>query len=272
MKKVILLVVCLLFSFPLFSQPSDKIKEQAFIYREKGYELQEKGELRPAAVCYQKALQLDPDYAEAYNDLGVVLESMGNKDAAVENYQKALQCDSEYLPAYSNLAFIYEEKEDWEKASYYWKKRYQLSKKGDYWYYQAMKHLVALGTYPEIQKEMLAHQVAECYQELSSKREQAREARCEEARGYLQRGRKLVLNKEYAQAIKVLRSGLDVNQPDKKLAAEISEEYVRAQKLAVKEDLNGYMKQALIDVEKEDYKTAVANIKEALALIFTIEH
>ena len=50
--------------------------------------------------CFDKAIALRPDYAEAYNNRGSALLALKQYQAALENYDKAIQLkpDYEYLP------------------------------------------------------------------------------------------------------------------------------------------------------------------------------
>ena len=52
---------------------------------------------------YQKAIDLNPDFAEAYDNLGNALGRLGRGAEAVERYQKALELDPENVKAHSNL-------------------------------------------------------------------------------------------------------------------------------------------------------------------------
>ena len=52
--------------------------------------LAEQGELTEAVACYQQALRLKPDYAEAHSNLGVALTEQGKLTEAVASYQQAL--------------------------------------------------------------------------------------------------------------------------------------------------------------------------------------
>ena len=64
---------------------SDAEKEVHF-----GLEVAKKGLWQEARFRFEKAVQLDPDYASAQNNLGVALEQQGDFDAARAAYEKAL--------------------------------------------------------------------------------------------------------------------------------------------------------------------------------------
>ncbi len=114
------------------------LHEQARKYREAGLGYQNAGNLPEAMSLYQKAIAIDPIYADVYNDLGVVYEAAGFGERAEESYLKALKIDPAYLSAYSNLAFFYENKRDLEKAAFYWEKRAKLGSLYDPWTQKAI--------------------------------------------------------------------------------------------------------------------------------------
>ena len=56
-----------------------------------------------AAVEYQKAIRLDPEYAEAYNNLGISLAEQGEMADAVKAFREAVRIDPEDAESQSNL-------------------------------------------------------------------------------------------------------------------------------------------------------------------------
>ncbi len=68
------------------------------------------GKLHLARGHYLRAMQLDPlDPVPLFN-LGVVLEDLGEKDQALEMYQRALRRDPGLADAHYNLALLYEQR------------------------------------------------------------------------------------------------------------------------------------------------------------------
>ena len=65
--------------------------------------MKDQGNLEGALESYQKAIDANPDYAEAFNNLGNIYKEMGNIDKSLELYQKALLIKPEYLEAQNNL-------------------------------------------------------------------------------------------------------------------------------------------------------------------------
>ena len=66
--------------------------------------LQTEGKLNEAASHYQRAIELQPDYAPAFNNLGVLQRAAGQVDAAIATYKQALALKGDYPDAHYNLA------------------------------------------------------------------------------------------------------------------------------------------------------------------------
>ncbi len=137
-------------SFKKEQQSSTKKKEtdtlnmlqnEARMYREKGLELQNAGDIASAMSLYQKAIELDPTYALPYNDLGIIFESKGMLDRAEESYVRAIKIDPKLLSAYTNLAMLYENKRQLNKALNYWRKRFELGDPLDPWTRRAQQRV-----------------------------------------------------------------------------------------------------------------------------------
>lgn len=59
-----------------------------------------------AAVQYQAALKIKPDYAEAHNNLGFILQERGRLAEAIDQYRKCLEIDPDCVDALNNLGFV----------------------------------------------------------------------------------------------------------------------------------------------------------------------
>ena len=55
---------------------------------------------------YNKALELNKDYASAYNNLATQYDDFGEYPIAIKNYSQALKCNPEHLNAQNNLIRI----------------------------------------------------------------------------------------------------------------------------------------------------------------------
>lgn len=66
-------------------------REDAIKQVEFGIAVAQRGLWREAIYRWQRAVEIDPTYAEAYNDLAVAYEHEGDLDKARMAYEKALQ-------------------------------------------------------------------------------------------------------------------------------------------------------------------------------------
>jgi lipopolysaccharide biosynthesis regulator YciM len=61
------------------------------------------GELAEAAASYRRAIELDPRTANTHNNLGKALILQGNWDEAIQSFRRVLEIDARHAPAYINL-------------------------------------------------------------------------------------------------------------------------------------------------------------------------
>jgi predicted O-linked N-acetylglucosamine transferase (SPINDLY family) len=59
-----------------------------------------------ALDCYELAIELKPDYAEAYANLGVVYYELGNIEKSLSSYDRAVGIKSDYAEAYFNRGSV----------------------------------------------------------------------------------------------------------------------------------------------------------------------
>jgi Tfp pilus assembly protein PilF len=74
------------------------------------------GNIQPAYVEFQTALQLDPKNKEVYNALGNVYLSLSDPQAAVEQFKKAIKLEPKYSDAHNNLCYTYYLLGQWDMA------------------------------------------------------------------------------------------------------------------------------------------------------------
>jgi Flp pilus assembly protein TadD len=72
---------------PLLADAREDAKKQV----EFGITVAARGLWREAIYRWQRAVEIDPTYAEAYNDLAIAYEHEGDLDKARQSYEKALQ-------------------------------------------------------------------------------------------------------------------------------------------------------------------------------------
>ncbi len=76
-------------------------------YNNRGVELQQRGKIKAAIEDYQRAIRLNPGYAEAHYNLADAYEEIPDYDKAQEEYQRAINADSMFYQAYNNLSRLY---------------------------------------------------------------------------------------------------------------------------------------------------------------------
>ncbi len=76
-------------------------------------------EVERAVPYFETALAADPYLASAYNGLGGAMRILGRREAAITNWEKAVELDPDYAMAVYNLAAAYLEKGDKAKALEY---------------------------------------------------------------------------------------------------------------------------------------------------------
>ncbi len=76
-----------------------------------------------AIGCFNKALQIEPDFAEVHNNLGVALQNQGLLDEAAASFGKAVTIKPNYAVAHSNLCGLYEKRTTLKSLKELWKKQ-----------------------------------------------------------------------------------------------------------------------------------------------------
>ena len=61
-----------------------------------------------AIGCFEKAIELDPDYAVAHHDKGLSLAALGLYDKAIGCFEKAIELDPDYAVAHNNKKLLLE--------------------------------------------------------------------------------------------------------------------------------------------------------------------
>lgn len=89
------LVTVMLLAPTAFAGVRDDARRQV----EFGIEVAGKGLWREAIYRWERAVQIDPSYAEAYNDLGVAYEHEGEMEKARQAYEKAVSLS----PAHASI-------------------------------------------------------------------------------------------------------------------------------------------------------------------------
>ena len=61
------------------------------------------GQLGSAIKCYDKAIDINPDYAKAHFNLGNAYHEQGELDESITSYQRSIEIDPNYAEAHNNL-------------------------------------------------------------------------------------------------------------------------------------------------------------------------
>ena len=86
-------------------------------------------------ACYDKAIELDPEFAGAYINRGDIYVKQGNDDRAIADYSKAIKLDPKYAKAYYNRGNAYAEKGEYDRAIADYTKVVELNSKDAQAYY-----------------------------------------------------------------------------------------------------------------------------------------
>jgi tetratricopeptide (TPR) repeat protein len=83
----------------------------------RGVVRQAKGDLDGAAADFNHAITLDPKSARAFNNRGVVKQARGDIEGAIADFTSAITLDPKYGKAYNNRGYAREAKGDSEEAA-----------------------------------------------------------------------------------------------------------------------------------------------------------
>ena len=76
-------------------------------YNNRGFQLQQRGQINAAIEAYRLALRLNPGYPDAHYNLADAYEEIPDYDKALEEYQRAINADFQFYQAYNNLSRLY---------------------------------------------------------------------------------------------------------------------------------------------------------------------
>lgn len=249
---------------------SDLTKDQARMYREEAYRLQNSGSVDEAYSLYMKAAAMDPSYVEVYNDIGVILEMKGDLNGAEDMYLKVIEQDNSFLSAYANLGFLYEKKRDREKAGYYWRKRYELGTEGEYWWQVAKQHLIDLGTWEDLMREIQEKKAMKLSQELVYKREQVRLKIIEEAQMHFKLGTDVMARGDFTAARKEFNTVLALNPSDDALKAQAAKYYKDSLLNELTQKIGIQLDKSKSYLKEKDYLSLMSELQKSLEMVSEI--
>ena len=76
------------------------------VFTNYGVILKNLGKLEEAELSLLKAIEINPDFADAYSNLGNILQDLGKLQEAENFYRKAIEINPDFAEAYSNLGGI----------------------------------------------------------------------------------------------------------------------------------------------------------------------
>jgi len=93
-----------------------KIKRETAIHLFKGISYTANGQYNQAISDFNRALEINPKYAEAYNERGIVYDDKGQYDQAISDYTKAIEINPKFAIAYNNRGGVYDDKGQYDQA------------------------------------------------------------------------------------------------------------------------------------------------------------
>lgn len=110
----------------LNEKPSENLS--AVDYFVLGYKAGVENNLTSAEEYYRKAVELNPNYADAYNNLGIIVYKDENRQKEAEGYyRKAIELNPNYADAYYNLGVMFGKDETRQEAEKYYRKAIELN-------------------------------------------------------------------------------------------------------------------------------------------------
>ncbi len=91
-------------------------KQKSVIYSNRGNAYSDKGDKDRAIQDYDKAIELNPQNADAFNNRGVVYRNKGDKDRAIQDYDKAIELNPQHAEVFYNRGVTYSDKGDKDRA------------------------------------------------------------------------------------------------------------------------------------------------------------
>lgn len=189
--------------------------ETVEIYRLRGYEAQQKGDIQGVLDNYSKAVLLGINDPEVFNELAILFEDKGSLQRAEQLYQQALGIDADYLPAYMNLAYLYISQGKANKAIPYLKERFERSSVGDPWREKAAEELKKIN--PSFRTWIANHEVKSFQDEIIREKYEDFIRQVESAQKYYEQGLSFLESRDYKSAIQQFDQSLSLTPRNKKV-------------------------------------------------------
>ena len=95
------------------------------VHRNYGMALAYKGRLKEAHFHFQRALEIDPGYAQTYHDMGTTLMLMGNYDESIKYLTHSLKLRPNYSKSHNNLGLTLMSQGRIEEAEFHFRRALQ---------------------------------------------------------------------------------------------------------------------------------------------------
>ncbi|BAY23782.1 TPR domain protein [Calothrix sp. NIES-2100] len=101
------------------NSPSPSLSDSSALaskYYEQGRKFRQEGNNQAALEQYNKAIELNPKYANAYVSRGIVRDDLNDKQGALQDYNQAIELDPQYAIAYYNRGIVRDDLSDEQGA------------------------------------------------------------------------------------------------------------------------------------------------------------
>lgn len=254
-----------LLSFQSITYAENLLLQEANIYRTKGYDAQQKGNLDQALEYYSKALTIGLENEVVYNDVGVIYEQLGFPDRSEEFYLKAIKFKDDYLPPYTNLAYLYKSRGDKTRAIAYFQERLKRAKADDPWIQRVKNELNDLN--PGLKFQAIQNQLNVVDADLARQAEEKVQKEFQEqvvrAEKHYQKAQEDLQNKSYEEALTELDRALAITPNNPKILKS-REQVLHQQQM---EEIKRRTDVARKNLDAGDVESARKEFQEILATI-----
>ena len=96
--------------------PSSTRRNDAAFYNNRGIDYRKENKLDLAIKDFDKAIELNSEFAEAYNNRGNAYDDKGDFDKALVNFNTAIEFKPDFVEAYVNRGVAYGKRDEFNKA------------------------------------------------------------------------------------------------------------------------------------------------------------
>ena len=99
-----------------YNKAIDLNPDFAYAYRNQAFTYERTGEMDPAINNYSKVIELNPSTSIPYSDRARAYRKKGETDLAIKDYRRAIDLNPHYVNNYYDLIIIWLQQQDWESA------------------------------------------------------------------------------------------------------------------------------------------------------------